>query len=139
MRNLLVLALLAVTACSWELPTAPGSDAPGKTAYAQLPAGRRRAAGPGDVVAQPQCANPAPLELAKYPAPGYIVVLDPTRQGLSANQLQEKYAVAVRWFYDFPPGFSGEMSAQAVAGLRCEPNVQVVAQNAYGRVTNARP
>ena len=141
MRTLLVSTLLLATACSWESPTAPLENPQGKSSFAQPPAGRRRAAGPGDVVAQPQCANPAPLQLAPriQAAPGYIVVLDPKKSGLTIPELQARYNVQIKYIYDVLPGFSGEMSAQAVSGLRCEPNVVAIAQNSWGTVTNVRP
>jgi hypothetical protein len=88
---------------------------------------------------QPQCLKPAPL-LGSYDsrAPGYIVQY---RDGV--DPVAETSALAAK--YQFTPtsvytvalhGFAALLSAEAVAGVRCERTVLEVEHDAVGSVAS---
>lgn len=78
------------------------------------------------------CFSPAPLEGRADPlAPGYVVRL---RDGVDAQaeaaRLAARHGFAPRFVFGVLPGFSAELSRQALAGVRCERSVAAVAHNA---------
>jgi hypothetical protein len=82
----------------------------------------------------PNCANAAALLRNGCPAPGYIVQYRPGVDSLARTaELASKYNFVPLYVYPGPqvPGFFANLSVQAVAGLRCEPDVIVVDENGF--------
>lgn len=87
----------------------------------------------GAVVIPPDCAAPAPLYLATNPGEGWIVVLqNDTDAAAAASILSQKYGFTIRnLFEDAFKGFTAvSLSPTSIAGLRCEPVVKFIEQNA---------
>ena len=83
-----------------------------------------------DVIITPSCTAPAPIRLAVIPSPGWIVGL---KEGFDPAQtsavLAARYGFTVKNVYQFGAFFSEDMSATAIAALRCEMSVSYVEQN----------
>lgn len=81
---------------------------------------------------QSSCENPAPLLGIRSPeAPGYIIVF---RKGTHARRtlarLRRTYRFRVEHvFRNTLAGFSAQLSEAALAGIRCEPEVEYVEHN----------
>jgi hypothetical protein len=80
------------------------------------------------------CSSPAPLLGTKTTAPGYIVVYkEGTNVQETTQELAKKYNFTPRHVYQYALlGFSAELSAEALARIRCEPVVRNVSHNAMG-------
>ena len=80
----------------------------------------------------PSCENPAPLlGLQSREAPGYIIVF---REGTHVRRTLARLRRTYRFkpehvFGHTLPGFSAQLSDAALAGIRCEPEVQYVEYN----------
>lgn len=85
----------------------------------------------------PPCINPAPLNLANRPAPGYIVRLkDGTDATAVASMLAQRYGFTLTTVWTQQsigfPAFYAIMSIQTVAALRCESTVTYIEENSLG-------
>jgi hypothetical protein len=78
------------------------------------------------------CSDPAPLSGSAVPgAPGYIVRLGDNVDAVAeATRLASDYDFTLTFVYIALKGFAAEMSASALAGIRCEATVLSVAHNA---------
>lgn len=79
--------------------------------------------GNGVMDPSPGCSSPAPLSGTAHPeAPGYIETFrdgNPARP--TTERLAARYGFTPRYIYEHALlGFSAELSAQALAGVRCE-------------------
>lgn len=85
-----------------------------------------------------QCSQPAPLNGTPHPhtAGTYIVVFqDGTSVPPATARLAEKYGFQPRHVYEHALlGFSAALTDQAVAGIRCEPEVKHVSHNGVLRI-----
>lgn len=82
---------------------------------------------------EPSCEAPAPIFLADVPAEGWIVILhDDVDAAATAVLFGQEYEFTIRTLYEHAfKGFSSmDISPAAIAGLRCEPQVKAVEQNA---------
>ncbi|MEW5980290.1 MAG: protease inhibitor I9 family protein [Acidobacteriota bacterium] len=84
-----------------------------------------------DDSAPPPCSNPAPLYPADHPAPGWIVVFQDTVDAAQTTaEFAQKYGFTPISVYEAAfKGFTAELSATAIASLRCEPVVKFIEQN----------
>lgn len=83
-----------------------------------------------------QCVTPAPLLGERDAgAPGYIVVYRPGTDPVSeTNRLATRYGFTPMFVYQHAlQGFGADLSASALAGVRCEPSVDHVSFNASVR------
>lgn len=82
----------------------------------------------GDVVA---CLRPAPLEGRPDPrAPGYVVRYhDGVDAAAETSRLAQRHGFRPDVVYRTLPGFAAELSAAALAGVRCEASVKRVAHD----------
>lgn len=89
-------------------------------------------------IVTPACSDPARLSLAVNPAPGYTVLLeDGTNVPARVEVLEAQYGFEAESVFSVIPGFSvRSLSAETIAALRCESDVRVVEQNAWGRISS---
>lgn len=81
----------------------------------------------------PQCERPATLYLQRLPASGWIVVFHwHVDAVLATERFSAKYGFTPAYVYQHAlKGFSAELTPEALAGLRCEPEVSYVEQSSY--------
>jgi len=101
--------------------------------YLLVGAARDRAV--NDVVTA-ACSEPAILTLAVHPAPGYIVIFDAgTDVAARVKELQQQYGFeAQNIFFSIHAFYVRSLSAETIAALRCESDVRIIEQNAYGEL-----
>jgi hypothetical protein len=89
---------------------------------------------PSNEVITPDCADPAPLALAEFPAPGFLVLFsDETNALVRAPQLAAKFNFELlNVWTDALEGFYAYLTPQMIAGIRCEDEVKLVEENAVG-------
>lgn len=111
MRNLLLLAPLALVAlAACDLPMDPG---------ARLPCRR----------AVPVSGQPASLVRDQY----IVMYRDGTDARATTDRLAQRYGFVPSYVYEYVLGFSAELSADALDGVRCAPEVQSVTVSGYAR------
>ncbi len=90
-----------------------------------------------ELMLQPACVSPAPITFAANPAPGWIVVLDFSVDATKrVPELAAKYGFTPRFTYTTAlKGFAGELTPQQIAGIRCEPDVDYVEQDAWATIS----
>ncbi|MEK6371742.1 MAG: hypothetical protein AABO58_03515 [Acidobacteriota bacterium] len=87
------------------------------------------------IVVTPACATPAPLFLAPRAADGWIVFYnDGVDTAATTAALAAKYGFTPSSVWVDLRGFASELTQAMIAGLRCEPSVKFVEQNAYASI-----
>lgn len=129
LRSAVVSASLfvAIGGCKSDLPTVGGAEF-----LASSDAGARyaRKPKPGSTLG---CTSLAPLYGTPDPAaPGYLVVFKAGTDAVATTErLSAKYGFVPREVYTAAlSGFSAELTDSALAGVRCEPEVNFVEHNA---------
>ena len=82
------------------------------------------------------CENPVAVSgTFDARAPGFIVMF---QTGVDVRpevaRLSSRYEFTPQYVYPAVGGFAAELSASAVAGLRCEPTVQLIGHDSVGSV-----
>lgn len=76
----------------------------------------------------PACAEPIPVQGTFDPrAPGYIVLYHPgTDATVATEALAASYHFTPTHLYTAIPGFAGLLEPEAIAGIRCAPEVMMI-------------
>jgi hypothetical protein len=90
-----------------------------------------------ELALQPACATPSPLTFASSPAPGWIVMLDNNVDATKrVPELAAKHGFTPRFTYTSAlKGFSGELTPQQIAAIRCETDVRYVQQDQWAMIS----
>jgi hypothetical protein len=96
---------------------------------------RRSARSQGGDIA-PACSNPAPLARSRDRAPGHLITyVEPVDAKQTTAALAAKYGFSPQKIWDPPvPGFLAILDTRTVAGLRCEPSIKFIEENAYAHL-----